>query len=136
MTSKITGFCRCGAVQFQSVSHPILQLFCHCKDCQESTGSPYAKIAFFKSKQSEISGRLSVCTFTAESGNKTSRESCANCGSLMFDKSEGFPSLVGIMAERIVAPFIFEPLCHVWTRSKQPQIEIPIDIRQYVENIV
>ena len=122
MTSKITGFCRCGAVQFQSVSHPILQLFCHCKDCQESTGSPYAKIAFFKSKQSEISGRLSVCTFTAESGNKTSRESCANCGSLMFDKSEGFPSLVG--------------LCHVWTRSKQPQIEIPADIRQYVENIV
>lgn len=135
MNSQITASCQCGAVQFQSAAHPIMQLFCHCKDCQESTGSPFAKTAFFKSRHCEISGSLSVREFKAESGNRTTRESCASCGSVMFDRSEGFPSLIGVMAERISAPFVFEPGCHVWTRSKQPHVEIPDNARPYPENI-
>ena len=135
MNNQLSASCQCGAVQFQSSTNPILQLVCHCNDCREATGSPFAKTVFFKSKHCESSGPLSVREFKAESGKRTTRESCASCGSVMFDRSEGFPSLVGVMAERINAPFVFEPVCHVWTRSKQPQIDIPDNVRQYPENI-
>jgi hypothetical protein len=134
MNSQITANCRCGAVQFRSQSSPVLQLFCHCKNCQESAGSPFVRIAFFKAKQSEVCGPLAVRAFEAESGNRTTREWCANCGSLMFDRSEGFPALIGVVAKRISVPFVFEPTCHVWTKSKQSYVTIPGDARQYTEN--
>ena len=135
MNNEITATCQCGAVRFRSQHQPVLQLFCHCKDCQVSTSGAFAKTAFFKLKYTEVSGRLAVRTFKAVSGNKTTRESCANCGSLMFDRSEGFASLIGVMAERINEAFVFEPACHVWTKSKQSHVTIPDDVKQYVENI-
>jgi hypothetical protein len=134
MNSPITANCRCAAVQFKSQRPPILQVFCHCKNCQESTGSPFVRIAFFEAKHSEVAGSLVGRAFKAESGNGTTRESCANCGSLMFDRSDGFPALIGVMAARISEPFVFEPACHVWTKSRQPYVTIPDDARQYAEN--
>ena len=135
MNSPIIANCSCGAVQFESERPPVLKLFCHCKDCQESTGAPFARTAFYKAKHSEIYGPLTVRAFKAQSGNRTTRESCANCGSLMFDRSQGFPALIGVMAERISVPFVFEPACHVWTKSKQSHVTIPDDARQYAENL-
>ena len=135
MNSRVTASCRCGAVRFASQNPPILQLFCHCKDCQESTGGPFAKTAFFKATQCAVSGSVAVRAFKAESGSRTTRESCTSCGTLMFDRSDGFPALIGVVADRISAPFVFEPTCHVWTRSKQPDVTIPDNARQYAENV-
>ena len=135
MNSRVTASCRCGAVRFKSQNPPILQLFCHCKDCQESTGDPFAKTAFFKATQYAVSGFVTVRAFKVESGNRTTRESCTSCGSLMFDRSDGFPTLIGKVADRISAPFVSEPTCHVWTRTKQPGVTIPDNARQYTENV-
>lgn len=135
MNSQITASCRCGAVQFKSQRPPVLQLLCHCTHCQTSTAGPFAKTAFFTAEHAEVSGALVVRAFKAKSGNRTTRESCANCGFLMFDRSEGSPALIGVMAKRISGPFVFEPECHVWTQSKQPCVTIPDDARQYAENV-
>jgi hypothetical protein len=52
----------------------------------------------------------------------------------MFDRSDGFPALIGVMAARISVPFVFEPQCHAWTKSRQSYVTIPDDARQYAEN--
>jgi hypothetical protein len=130
MNRQITARCRCGAVQFTSQRPPILQLSCHCKDCQESTRGPAATTAFFKAKYSAVSGPLAARAF-----NRTTRESCADCGSLMFDRSGGFPALIGVIAERISLPFVFQPECPVETRSQRPDAAISDDACEEAENV-
>ena len=129
MNTDTTASCTCGSVRFRSEARPVAQFFCHCADCRQATGGKFARVAFFRTGRSEISGRTTQAEFTARSGSRTTRESCAACGSLLFDRSEGFPMLIGVMAERIAAPFVFEPLCHVWAAgvdpSDLPDTELP-----------
>jgi hypothetical protein len=91
MSAEITANCKCGAVCFTAQSEPILQVICHCTDCQEATGAAFARAAFFKLKSTRIVGELATQQFVAASGKRTTRESCSRCGELMFDRSEGFP---------------------------------------------
>jgi hypothetical protein len=130
MNSPITAQCRCGAVRFTSQRPPILQRYCHCTNCQESTGRPFARTALFKAQHSAVSGPLAVRAY-----NRTTWESCADCGSLMFDRSAGFPALIGVVAERISAPFVFEPAGHDWTSSTQSNVTILDDARRYAETV-
>ena len=127
--------CECGAVLFESPKPPLMQLVCHCTDCQDALSAAHANAAFFGIDGAVVTGDLAAREFTAASGNRTTREACARCGSVMFDRSEGFPTLIGVMAERLASPFEFEPSCHVWTRSKRPGISIPDSLPSYSENI-
>jgi len=136
MSEPITASCTCGAVKFTAHSEPLIQFVCHCKDCQSATGLPFAGIVFFKRKHSDISGPLKQHTFVAASGNSTSRDACAQCGAFMFDQSQGFPGIVGVMQERILGDFEFLPQCHVWVKSKLDDILIPDGAPQFQENII
>ena len=135
MNPTLTGCCTCGAVHFSSQAEPVVQLICHCTDCQEATGAAFARTAFFRTKTCQIVGDLVVRRFVAASGHATTRESCSKCHALMFDRSEGFPTLVGVMADRLNAPFMFRPACHVWTRSQRADSEITDGLPQYKENM-
>ncbi|GJM13167.1 MAG: aldehyde-activating protein [Pseudohongiella sp.] len=135
MTIEIESSCECGAVRATASGKPAIQLCCHCADCQTATNLPYASIVFFRIDQVVIEGEVKAQEFIAESGSATSRDSCGNCGSVMFDRSAGFPALLGIMAQRLVEPFTFEPACHVWAASKQAGVDIPKGIKVYEKGI-
>jgi hypothetical protein len=122
-------------VKFRSEKSPLLQLVCHCTDCQTALGEAHANAAFFEATSCEVSGELTKRAFTASSGSATTRESCAACGAVMFDRSEGFPTLLGVMAERIAPPFTFAPACHVWTRSRAADAVLPDDLPHHPGNI-
>ena len=135
MNNEITAECSCGEIQFKSTEKPVIQLCCHCTDCREATNIDYATIAFFNSSASSVSGMLSVQNFTSELGNQTVREFCSRCGSVMFDKSEGFPALIGVMTQRISEPFEVKPSHHVWVKSKLPHVSIPLGVKQFEKGI-
>ncbi|MFK7801993.1 MAG: GFA family protein [Anaerolineae bacterium] len=124
MTHQIQASCSCGKVTFQSAEPPIIQMTCHCADCRSATGNDYSNIAFFRTKVADISGKVAPHQFVANSGNNTQREACPDCGTVMFDKSDGFPMLVGVFAQQIEPPFEFNAAAHVWVKSKLPHIEI------------
>lgn len=92
-------------------------------------------IAFFKINAVEVSGNTVAKTFIANSGNQTKREACSSCGVVMFDKSEGFSSLIGVLAQQIGPPFMFNPSCHVWTSSKLSSVVVPEGITTYEKGI-
>ncbi len=135
MITEIHATCGCGAVRFRSATAPVVQMMCHCKDCQTATGKHHAKAAFFRTRHCDVSGDLRELAFTAKSGSRTTREACAACGTLMFDRSEGFASLIGVMAERIASPFVFEPACHVWIDSRHPDDAIDDALPRYGGNM-
>ena len=124
MSSQIQATCIWGNVPFQAADPPIMQMPCHCTDCRAATGNDYSNIAFFRTKVAGISGETAPHHFVASSGNKTQREACPDCGTVMFDKSDGFPQLIGVFAQQIEPPFEFNPAAHVWVKSKLPHIEI------------
>lgn len=127
--ATISAECLCGEVKFESRSSPVIQLICHCEDCRCATKDDYTIAAFFDVASSSLHGKATNLEFTAASGHRTTRESCESCGTVMFDKSAGFPTLVGVLVKRIKPPFQPDPVCHVWVGSKvvgkSPYDELP-----------
>jgi hypothetical protein len=114
--------CRCGSFKFASAQPPFLQLTCHCEQCRQVAKTPSTNFAFFKLAVTQVQGETITHTFKADSGATTYRETCASCGDMVVDRSEGFPKMIGVVAERIQAPYNFAPRCHVWVESKQPDV--------------
>lgn len=135
MSKRIEAKCLCGLVRFESAAAPVVQLVCHCSDCRQATGNEYSTLAFFESATVAIQGECAERAFQANSGAATKRLSCKACDTLMFDRSEGFPTLVGVFVERIEAPFVPEPACQLWTNSRVCVATSFANLPAYPENI-
>nr|WP_320136638.1 GFA family protein [uncultured Amphritea sp.] len=134
MNTPILAQCTCGNFQFTSTSEPTLQLTCHCEQCRQASKVPFTNLAFFKMADTEVKGKTVVHNFTADSGAKTVRETCATCGEILLDRTDGFPGMIGIVAERIQAPYEFQVQCHVWIGSKSAGITIPEGTETFAGN--
>src|SRR6201981_3573825 len=45
---NFSGGCACGAVHYETTVDPVLMLNCHCRDCQQASGSAYAPLVIFR----------------------------------------------------------------------------------------
>ena len=136
MHEYIGASCKCGFVTFKSTENPVIQLCCHCSDCREATGDPYTEIAFFKEKFVEFNGRLESKGYVSGLGNQTKREFCPTCREIMFDRSSGFPGLVGVLINKIESPFVSSINAHVWVKSKLSDVQVPSGAKEYQEGIL
>ena len=114
----IIATCRCGATEFISRAAPVLEARCHCSDCRSVSGEASIATAFFRTETAEIRGEVDAVEFVSEAGNRTSRDKCRECGSMMFDRSDGFAGLIGVVADRIAPPFASKTSCHMWYASR------------------
>ena len=133
--TEISGNCSCGQLGFKSAKPPVIQAICHCTDCRKATGDPFTVTAFFPSRHIRFSGRIDAMEFVAESGAVTYREFCPKCKSVMVDRSEGVPGLIGVVTRFIAPPFEPRPVCHMWVRSKLPEVEVDDDLVKYQKRI-
>lgn len=129
--TKITASCDCGQLKFEAHSAPVLELVCHCRDCQDALSADYANIAFFKMEETSVEGELAEKIYLAESGNETCRQYCVQCDRVMFDRSEGFPNLLGVNVSQLQSPYESNPTCHVFVRDKKEGVAIPEGVKQY-----
>lgn len=132
MSTPVLAQCSCGGFKFKSVSEPARQLTCHCQHCREVSKTPSTNFAFFKLADTEVEGKTVVHNFIADSGANTVRETCANCGEMLFDRTESFPGVIGIVAERIQPPFEFQSQFHVWMASKSDDAVVPEGMKTFV----
>ena len=42
MKIPFTGGCMCGAIRYKCLAEPIFMGNCHCRDCQQATGTAFA----------------------------------------------------------------------------------------------
>ena len=45
----LTGGCACGNIRYECSGEPIVQLMCHCRDCQRSSGTAFSAMMMFAS---------------------------------------------------------------------------------------
>jgi len=136
MIESIHATCGCGALRFAARARPIAQLVCHCTDCRAASGEPYTETAFFRRRDITITGDVTEQVFTAASGHRTARGSCSSCGDLLFDTSEKFPELLGVMIRHLQAPFVAKTTAHMWVKSRVPSVDIEDGLPRYSEGVL
>jgi hypothetical protein len=119
MKIPFTGGCMCGAVRYECSAEPLYMGNCHCRDCQQATGTAYAAAMLVPRNAVAIAGKVNYYDVTGDSGNIVGRGFCSNCGSRLFSKPP-IPEFMGIMAGSLDDPSCFKPQADVYVASAQP----------------
>lgn len=119
MKTPFTGGCLCGAIRYECSAEPIMMVNCHCRDCQQVTGSAFAAAILVPGKAVKIIGDVKYYNVTGDSGSIVGRGFCPNCGSRLFSKPP-IREFMGIMAGSFDDPSEFQPGMDIYTASAQP----------------
>ena len=93
----ITLKCCCGSVQLLISAPAIAQFYCHCDDCQATSGGAYVPLALFSSDHVAVIGEtLSTWTYKT-----LPRTRCSKCGTFLFGEppGSGFRGVSGSLFE-------------------------------------
>ena len=72
--------CRCGAIVLRISGEPVVQLYCHCDDCQAAHAAAYVPAAIYPAAAVEVT-RGKPAAMVVKS---TERMRCAACGAYLF----------------------------------------------------
>ena len=118
----ITGQCLCGSVKYSADADPVVQVACHCKDCQRQTGGPFTVIVGVPRAAFTVEGSTlaSFDTIGEDHGGKTQRNFCTACGAPVFSIAAVLPELALIKAGSLDDASWVEPQAEYWLSSAQP----------------
>jgi hypothetical protein len=119
MKLPFTGGCLCGAIRYECSAEPMMMGNCHCRHCQQSTGTAFAAAILVPRNAVNITGEVTYYEIKGDSGNMVGRGFCPICGSRLFSKPPN-PELLGIMAGGLDDPSGFQPRMDFYTASAQP----------------
>jgi hypothetical protein len=117
MTVPFSGGCACGSVRYECSSEPLAMLNCHCHDCQQSSGAPFASGVVVPRNSVEITGSPKEYSVRASSGVFATRSFCSNCGSPLFTTGEAMPDFISIRFTSFDDSSEFHPALDIWTSS-------------------
>jgi len=115
---KLTGNCLCGQVSFEADGDILMQGNCHCNDCQQISGSPFATLVFMHKDNVKITGETNTFEHTVDSGNKLTKDFCPNCGSQMFGGNAPRPDSIAMKAGSINEKAEIKPQFNVYASRK------------------
>jgi hypothetical protein len=118
-----TGKCRCGQVQFEVNSEPLITMACHCTGCQRMTGSAFSLSALHPSNGFEIT--LGKPVIGGLHG-ATRHYFCPHCLSWLFTRPEGMDEFVNIRATMMDDAQSFSPFIETYTDEKLPWATTPV----------
>jgi hypothetical protein len=119
MKIPFTGGCLCGNIRYGCLVDPIVMGNCHCRDCQQTTGTAYAAAMLVPRDAVKIAGDVKYYEVIGDSGTTVGRGFCPNCGSQLFSKPS-IGKFMGIAAGSLDEPSEFQPVMDFYTASAQP----------------
>ena len=133
MTSPREGGCVCGAVRYRVKNPPLRTSICHCRFCQQRTGSALGVGVYFKKDDFELlQGQLKSYEYRSdESGRWLRMEFCPGCGTTVTWTLELFPDGRGVAGGSFDDPSWLKIERHTWTRSKQRWVPIPPEAEKF-----
>jgi hypothetical protein len=99
--------CRCGAIGLRISANPVVQLYCHCDDCQAAHGAAYVSSAIYPAQAVEVvRGRPAAMVVKT-----TRRMRCPDCGAYLYAElaNVGMRSVSGYLLPK----GSFKPQFHV-----------------------
>lgn len=127
------GGCGCGQVRYRLRGEPIFVNNCHCRLCQQQTGSTSVVNMFLEAERVELlQGDLTEHTVTAGSGGPHVIWRCAGCGSALWSIYPRLGRLgLGVRAGTLDDPGSVTPDAVIFTDSKMPWVTLPDGIPSF-----
>lgn len=121
MPDSFTGGCACGSIRYAS-SRPARHMGnCHCRDCQQATGSAYFPAVLVKASDFELEkGEPSWFERTADRGHVMRRGFCRDCGSPLFFVNGARQGTMLLYAGSLDDPSWYRPSRDIFVKSAQP----------------
>ena len=134
MKTPFTGGCMCAAIRYECSAAPIVMGNCHCRDCQQATGTAFAAAILVPRNAVTIAGEVKYYEVTGDSGQIVSRGFCPNCGSRLFGQ-RAVADFLSIMAGSLDDPSEFRPAMHLYTASAQPWDYMNPDLPKFPQSL-
>ena len=125
---SLKGRCACGDIRYRLTAAPMIVHACHCRDCQRLSGSAFAINLWIERKFVESSGGepTSYPVPPGSSGQPHDVILCGKCGTRLWNKYHAAPGdTVLLCAGTLDDPAAVTPDVHIFTRSKQPWVQLP-----------
>jgi hypothetical protein len=126
------GRCFCGEIQYQ-IDTPLQEAYyCHCRDCQYLSGSPFHVLVIVKRGSIKlVAGKTSKHQHKTQDGSEMTREFCPNCGTPLFLSSSRFDDIQMLTLNSLDDPEVINPSFQIWTNSKVSWAEISPEITSH-----
>ena len=126
------GACFCGAVRYELSSGVGDVYYCHCRDCQVTSGSAFRVLGIVdRAALRVLAGKPASYRHRTDSGSSMEREFCSRCGTPLFLKSTRFPEIVMLSVGSLQNAEGIRPSFEIWTRCKAPWSEISEELHSY-----
>ncbi|MBN7825609.1 GFA family protein [Bowmanella dokdonensis] len=112
---KVKGYCRCGQVEFEVTSKPLITMACHCTGCQRMTSSAFSLSSLFPSKAFSITAGEPVIGGLHGS---TRHFFCGHCMSWLFTRPEGMDDFVNVRSVMLEDAQTCKPFIETYTDEK------------------
>jgi hypothetical protein len=124
------GGCHCGAIRYHASGEPIETVYCHCRDCQRTTGAPVlAWTAFAREHFEYTRGTPNIYRSSAEA----QREFCGQCGAQILFRQDLPTDSIDVNVGSLDQPDATTPNHHTWTASRISWFETADDLPRFEE---
>ena len=121
MPVPFSGGCACGAIRYTCSGEPLYMGNCHCRDCQQETGSAYFAAVLVKAADfTLLSGEPTWYEKKADRGHVMRRAFCSACGSPVFLINGARMDFRALYAGSLDDPSWYKPSRDIYVASAQP----------------
>ncbi len=113
------GTCLCGDISFHISGEPVRQAQCHCRDCQQASGTGHMSLAFFRDGDVTITGETARYSNQTDSGTTMVRHFCPVCGSRLFSTNSAREGIISVAVGALGDSSWFSPQGIVYS-SRRP----------------
>ena len=121
LPEQFTGGCACGAIRYRSEGVARYMGNCHCRDCQQATGSAYFPAVLVKQEDFKLEkGGPKWFERRADRGHAMLRGFCSACGSPLFLINKASEGAMILFAGSLDDPSWYAPSRDIYVKSAQP----------------
>lgn len=127
------GGCACGTLRYRLKGKPIFVNNCHCRQCQQQTGSTSVVNAFTEAENFEmLQGETTQFAVRAGSGGPHTIFRCARCSTAIYSTYPRFGPLgVGIRVGTLDDAGSLTPDAAVFVAERMPWVALPEGIPHF-----
>jgi hypothetical protein len=114
----LSGGCACQSIRYECTEKPIVQLICHCRDCQRASGSAFAAVMMVATDKFRfLKEEPAYHEVIGGSGRSLRRGFCAKCGTPVTANWPEMAAVKIIQVGSLDDPSCFEPQTEPWLSS-------------------
>jgi len=114
--------CSCGQLTAVAEGAPVRRSICHCRACQQRTGSAFGLNATWPADQVQIEGEARSFTRSSDEGFWSRSSFCPECGSTLYWEIERRPGMISIAVGCFADEAFPEPTVEVYGERRRPWV--------------